>query len=247
MTTSAAAETAFSNFTLPTPIETAVSPFWETIQENRYFLLQQAKVRKSSIIRNVLGTVQNVLDTKQSPYRLLYRRASGSCLQIAVAETEKQADTVWRWIEINLLPPLGILDGSEKEEFVATKINSIVTRRDTGTDEISADPNVRTASRSFRRTFDVPVTERLVNYYSCAYYTKRMTTQGWLYLSENYIAFYSYLLGYETKLLLELKSIQDIRKEKSKRGVFADAIRLIMKDRTEHFLSNLFKRDQISQ
>lgn len=34
---------------------------------------------------------------------------------------------------------------------------------DAGTDEISADANVRTASRSFRQTFDVPATERLVN------------------------------------------------------------------------------------
>lgn len=32
---------------------------------------------------------------------------------------------------------------------------------------------------------------------------------------------------------MELRSIQDIRKEKSKRGVFSDAIKLVMKDRTE--------------
>ena len=69
--------------------------------------------------------------------------------------------------------------------------------------------------------------------YSCAYYTNRFTSQGWLYISENYVAFYSYLLGYETKLLVELKAIQDIRKEKSKRGVFSDAIKLVMKDKTE--------------
>ncbi|ORY91928.1 hypothetical protein BCR43DRAFT_446009 [Syncephalastrum racemosum] len=63
----------------------------------------------------------------------------------------------------NLLPSLNVLDETEKEEFVATKINSIVTRRDAGTDEISTDEKVRSASRSFRQTFDVPVTERLVN------------------------------------------------------------------------------------
>ena len=39
------------------------------------------------------------LDTKQSPYRILYRRADGTCLQIAVGETEKQTDLSWRWIE----------------------------------------------------------------------------------------------------------------------------------------------------
>lgn len=69
--------------------------------------------------------------------------------------------------------------------------------------------------------------------YSSAYHTNRFTSQGWLYISENYLAFYSFLLGYETKLLLELKDIQDIKKERSKRGVFSDAIKISMKDKSE--------------
>lgn len=123
---------------------------------------------------------------------------------------------------------------------------------DSGTDEISTDEKVRKASRSFRQTFDVSPTERLVNCkhvwiyvkiyltdnlfcvdYSSAYHTNRFTSQGWLYISENYLAFYSFLLGYETKLLLELKDIQDIKKERSKRGVFSDAIKISMKDKSE--------------
>lgn len=69
--------------------------------------------------------------------------------------------------------------------------------------------------------------------YSSAYHTNRFTSQGWLYISENYLAFYSFLLGYETKLLIELKDIQDIKKEKSKRGVFSDAVKISMKDKSE--------------
>lgn len=135
---------------------------------------------------------------------------------------------------------------------------------DSGTDEISTDEKVRKASRSFRQTFDVSPSERLVNCkdkqhsyvscincipvsidYSCAYHTNRFTSQGWLYISENYLAFYSFLLGYETKVLIELKNIEDIKKERSKRGVFPDAIKAILKDKTEHFFSNLFKRDEV--
>lgn len=59
------------------------------------------------------------------------------------------------------------------------------------------------------------------------------------------MAFYSFLLGYETKVLIELKDIQDIKKERSKRGVFPDAIKTVLKDKTEHFFSNLFKRDEV--
>lgn len=44
---------------------------------------------------------------------------------------------------------------------------------------------------------------------------------------------------------MELKDIQDIKKEKSKRGVFSDAIKLVTKDKQEHFFSNLFKRDEV--
>ncbi|CAO3648391.1 unnamed protein product [Mucor hiemalis] len=197
-------------------------------------------------MRSVLGTLQNVLDTKQSPYRILFRRAgSASFLQVAVAETEKKAEVAWSWLESNLLPLLDSLDAEEREPFVVTKINSIVTRRDSGTDEISTDEKVRKASRSFRQTFDVSSSERLVNYYSSAYHTNRFTSQGWLYISENYLAFYSFLLGYETKLLIELKDVQDIKKEKSKRGVFSDALKISMKDKSEHFFSNLFKRDEV--
>ncbi|GAN11449.1 TBC-domain-containing protein [Mucor ambiguus] len=234
---------AFELFTLPTQVDN--STFWTNLKENNYFILQQTKTQKSGLMRSVLGTLQNVLDTKQSPYRILFRRVNGTSLQVAVAETEKKAAIAWGWIESNLLPLLDSLDNDETEPFVVTKINSIVTRRDSGTDEISTDEKVRKASRSFRQTFDVSPTERLVNYYSSAYHTNRFTSQGWLYISENYLAFYSFLLGYETKLLLELKDIQDIKKERSKRGVFSDAVKISMKDKSEHFFSNLFKRDEV--
>ncbi|KAG2237622.1 hypothetical protein INT48_004525 [Thamnidium elegans] len=236
---------AFELFTLPTQVDNGA--FWTNLKETNFFILQQAKTQKNGLMRSVLGTLQNVLDTKQSPYRILFRRASGSSfLQVAVAETEKKAEVVWAWIESNLSTLLDSLENDEREPFVVTKINSIVTRRDSGTDEISTDEKVRKASRSFRQTFDVSPSERLVNYYSSAYHTNRFTSQGWLYISENYLAFYSFLLGYETKLLIELKDIQDIKKEKSKRGVFSDAIKISMKDKSEHFFSNLFKRDEVS-
>lgn len=63
-------------------------------------------------------------------------------------------------------------------------------------------------------------------------------------MSENYIGFHSYILGVETKELIELKEIQEIKKEKSK-GIFDDSLRLITKDKQEYFLSNLFKRDEV--
>lgn len=57
-----------------------------------------------------------------------------------------------------------------------------------------------------------------------------------MYISENYIGFHSFLLGTELKLLIELKDIQEIKKEKSK-GIFDDSIRLITKKKEEVGLS----------
>ncbi|KAI8969957.1 hypothetical protein BDF20DRAFT_95867 [Mycotypha africana] len=156
---------AFELFTLPVHVE--INTFWTTLKENSYFLLQQTKTQKNGLMRSVLGTLQNVLDTKQSPYRILFRRLDGTFLQVAVAETEKKIDVAWLWIETNLNPLLGNLEEEEREPFVTTKINSIVTRRGAITDEISEDEKVRKVSRSFRQTFEVAPTERLV---SCKVY-----------------------------------------------------------------------------
>lgn len=186
-----------------------------------------------------------MFDTKQAPFRILFRRqVHAQALMIAEAETQKNIDHAWNWVQENFVVGLQVLDDAqEKEEWVLTKIRSLVTRADKGTDDITSDEKVRSASRAFRQTFNVPLSERLVSYYSCSYHGKVMN-QGWMYISENYLCFYSFMLGMETKIFLELKDVGDLQKEKSKRGVFADAIRVVMKDDQEYFFSNLFHRDE---
>ncbi|POG64713.1 hypothetical protein GLOIN_2v1672634, partial [Rhizophagus irregularis DAOM 181602=DAOM 197198] len=104
-------------------------------------------------------------DTKQPPFRIIFRAEFTSIsLQIAVSQTEKGINEAWKWVEDNLVLGLTKLDDpSEKENYVVTKINSLVTRQDKGTDEVSEDESVRSASRAFRQTFDIAPTERLVN------------------------------------------------------------------------------------
>ncbi|KAG1460472.1 hypothetical protein G6F56_005941 [Rhizopus delemar] len=111
---------------------------------------------------------------------------------------------------------------------------------DSGTDELSSDEKVRNASRTFRQIFDIPPSERFVNYYSCSHRAR----QGWLYISENYVGFHSFVLGLEKKTLLELKDVQELNKERSK-GIFDDSLRVITKDKEEYHFSNMFKRDEI--
>lgn len=190
-------------------------------------------------------------DTKLPPYRILFQRdVNTMCLQIAVAESDRAIDAAWFWIEKNMMPELETIDHPfEKEKWVAEKIHMIVTAIEYGSDELSSDENVRNASRTFRQIFDIPHSERFVSCksyfffliritlfilyldYSCAYKGR----QGWLYMSENYIGFHSFLLGAETKILIELKDIQELKKEKSK-GIFDDSLRIITKDKEEVML-----------
>lgn len=109
------------------------------------------------------------------------------------------------------------------------------------------DDIIRNASRTFRQTFNVKSTERLVNCkrkkindlikcdvdlffldYSCSCNSR----QGWMYISENYLAFYSYLIGFELKVLIELKDIKDIFKEPI-RKLFRHSMRVTTKDNQE--------------
>ncbi len=41
-----------------------------------------------------------------------------------------------------------------------------------------------------------------VSYYSCSLWKGRIPLQGWMYLTVNHLAFYSFLLGKEEKFLL---------------------------------------------
>ncbi|KAF9110868.1 hypothetical protein BGX27_005761 [Mortierella sp. AM989] len=225
-------------FILPTPCDQN-NPLFDTVQSTENFVLQRTKASKSQFLNSFLGTIQNVFDTKQAPFRILFRRqVQAQALMIAEAETQRNIDHAWSWVQENFVIGLQVLDDAqEKEEWVLTKIRSLVTRADKGTDDITSDEKVRSASRAFRQTFNVLPSERLVSYYSCSYHSKMMN-QGWMYISENYLCFYSFMLGMETKIFLELKDVGDLQKEKSKRGVFADAIRVVMKDGQERLLRN---------
>ncbi|KAJ3100930.1 hypothetical protein HDU97_001814 [Phlyctochytrium planicorne] len=134
-------------------------------------------------------------------------------------------------------------DPSDKESFAVSKFQSLVTSNEKDSDEKSSDAKFRAASRAWRQIFKLPENERLVNFYSCAYH-KKLINQGWLYLSMSYICFYSFVFGVETKIMIELKDIEELQRDKSKRGVFSDAIRIVTKNKTEHLFSNLFNRDE---
>lgn len=64
----------------------------------------------------------------------------------------------------------------------------------------------REALRKFELHFSLPSSEKLVTYYSCCCWKGRVPRQGFLYLSINHMAFYSFLLGKEGLYTNDMKS-----------------------------------------
>ncbi|KAJ3052498.1 hypothetical protein HK097_006137, partial [Rhizophlyctis rosea] len=217
-----------------------------SLQENDLFLLQKLKEQEGTVMKSVWATLQNVFDTKQPPFRILLKSPQSSDVahMVSTADTLKAAERDWNWIQEKFGEELAELeDPHDKEAYAVSKFQSLVTSEDNDTDEKSTDAKFRAAARSWRQIFHMPENERLVNFYSCAYH-KKLLNQGWMYLSVSYLCFYSFVLGTETKVVIELKDIEELSKEKSKRGVFSDAIRIVTRNKTEHMFSNLFHRDE---
>ncbi len=92
----------------------------------------------------------------------------------------------------------------------------------------------------FQRMFKLPSNEVLVDDYSCAYLNK-ILLQGRMYLSENYVCFYSKVFAYETKLKIPVSDILGIQK-KTTAIVFANAIELKTSEK-EYFFGSFLTRD----
>lgn len=75
--------------------------------------------------------------------------------------------------------------------------------------KISSD--YKEAILKFRQTFNMPVEEKLVNWYSCALIDK-LVWQGWIYLSQNHCCFYNYFLGKEHKLIIRWTDVRNLTK-----------------------------------
>ncbi|XP_063752079.1 protein Aster-B isoform X2 [Eleginops maclovinus] len=103
-------------------------------------------------------------------------------------------------------------------------------------------PTYKQRNEDFRKLFkQLPDTERLIVDYSCAL-QRDILLQGRLYLSENWICFYSNIFRWETLLMVRLKDICSMTKEKTAR-LIPNAIQLCT-DNEKHFFSSFGARDR---
>ncbi|XP_032085002.1 protein Aster-B isoform X4 [Thamnophis elegans] len=103
-------------------------------------------------------------------------------------------------------------------------------------------PTYKQRNEDFRKLFkQLPETERLIVDYSCAL-QRDILLQGRLYLSENWICFYSNIFRWETLLTVRLKDICTMTKEKTAR-LIPNAIQ-VCTDTEKHFFTSFGARDR---
>uniref|UniRef100_A0A8C7JGE3 GRAM domain containing 1Bb n=1 Tax=Oncorhynchus kisutch TaxID=8019 RepID=A0A8C7JGE3_ONCKI len=116
--------------------------------------------------------------------------------------------------------------------------------QDLESEEVPAvlSPTYKQRNEDFRKLFkQLPDTERLIVDYSCAL-QRDILLQGRLYLSENWICFYSNIFRWETLLTVRLKDICTMTKEKTAR-LIPNAIQ-VSTDGDKHFLTSFGARDR---
>ncbi|KAG9508510.1 TBC1 domain family member 9, partial [Fragariocoptes setiger] len=216
---------------------------WVTELANPYFVLQRRKGHGTKGFSSILvGTIDSVLDSRPAPYRILFQ-APSSDINFTIAASISRSDIMknWEWLENNLKRTLISFDDSnEIVDFVKCKIESLVAQNLSVHQAARLDGQVASDSQEFRVTaqkfikiFSLDPDERLVNYYSCSYWSGRLPYQGLLYLSVNYLAFYSKFLSRETRIMLRWSDITMI--EQTTSIIFTDTICISTKDQNYEF------------
>ncbi|XP_042295990.1 protein Aster-A isoform X1 [Sceloporus undulatus] len=103
-------------------------------------------------------------------------------------------------------------------------------------------PTYKQRNEDFRRIFKgLPEAERLLVDYSCAL-QRDILLQGRLYLSENWICFYSNIFRWETTISIQLKEVTCLKKEKTAK-LIPNAIQ-ICTETEKHFFTSFGARDR---
>ena len=193
--------------------------FWQTERVNRNFILQRRKGRGTQGLSSILvRTWDSVLDTKPPPFRILYQEdGSDMFLMISGCMTSEEAMEDWNWLERDLVSVLDRFETpDEVTDFVTGKISSIVATNLPVTDsaEVNETSDFRTARAKMAKLFNLSLeTDKLVSYYSCTNWQGKLPAQGWIYLTVNHLAFYSFLLGVETKVLVRWTDVTNIERQ----------------------------------
>ncbi|CAD5220398.1 unnamed protein product [Bursaphelenchus okinawaensis] len=212
-------------------------PFWTTERANLFFVLQKRKAQGKGLGSLFVATIDSVFDTKSLPYRIIYHY-DGDDLSIstvlAVSLSLKEIQTHWEYLEKAVLPVLAKFESeAEAREFVMTKVESLFETEKNKKVSNEAEPTKDVVSHKFHKLFDLPADEKLVNYYAGTYWKGRTPFQGKVYFSVNFLCFYSFLVGKQTKIQIRWTEITKL--EKNAPLLFPQTFTVVTRNETYDF------------
>ncbi|XP_061454946.1 TBC1 domain family member 8B isoform X2 [Rhineura floridana] len=214
---------------------------WVLERSNQYFVLQRRRgygEEGGGLAGLLVGTLDAVLDStsKVAPFRILHQTPDSQVYwSIACGASREEITEHWDWLEHNVMKTLSVFDSNEDiTSFVHGKIRGLIAEEGKGSLMKEEDPEkFREAHLKFGKCFGLAEQEKLVTYYSCSYWRGRMPCQGWLYLSTNFLSFYSFLLGAEIKLVISWDEISKL--EKTSNVILTESIHVCSRGEDHYF------------
>uniref|UniRef100_A0A8D1DQC6 TBC1 domain family member 8B n=1 Tax=Sus scrofa TaxID=9823 RepID=A0A8D1DQC6_PIG len=215
---------------------------WLMERSNDYFVLQRRRgygeEGGGGLTGLLVGTLDSVLDStaKVAPFRILHQTPDSQVyLSIACGANREEITKHWEWLEQNIMKTLSVFDSNEDiTNFVQGKIRGLIAEEGKHSFAKEDDPEkFREALLKFEKCFGLPEQEKLVTYYSCSYWKGRVPCQGWLYLSTNFLSFYSFLLGSEIKLIISWDAVSKL--EKTSNVILTESIHVCSQGENHYF------------
>uniref|UniRef100_A0A3P9N139 TBC1 domain family member 8 n=1 Tax=Poecilia reticulata TaxID=8081 RepID=A0A3P9N139_POERE len=215
---------------------------WVTVRSNDFFLLQKRRghgEHTNKITGLLVGALDTVLDSnaRVTPFRILLQVPNSQVSWvIASGAAIEEVNKHWDWLVHNLLQSLSVFENKEDAaSFVKGKVKGLIAEEVRGRQAAQEeDPEkFREALLKFELHFGLPSSEKLVTYYSCCCWKGRVPRQGFLYLSVNHMAFYSFLLGKEVKFVIPWAEVT--RLERVSTALMTEAIRVTTRKRQREF------------
>ncbi|XP_051762532.1 TBC1 domain family member 8 [Ctenopharyngodon idella] len=215
---------------------------WVTDKSNDYFLLQHRRGHGDTggkITGLLVGALDTVLDSnaRAAPFRIvLHVPGSQVSWVIASGATIEEVLKHWKWLDQNILPYMAVFENKEDAaSFVQGKVKGLIAEEVLGGQAAGEDDPARFREdlARFEQRFGLPQREKLVTHYSCCCWKGHVPRQGSLYLTTNHIAFYSFLLGKEVKLLVPWAEVT--RLERVSVGLLTDVIRVHTRRKQREF------------
>jgi hypothetical protein len=97
----------------------------------------------------------------------------------------------------------------------------------------SAEVTREAILQKFHKIFDLPTDEKLVNYYSATLWQGRKPIQGKIYFSVNFLCFYSFIVGKQTRILIRWTEITKL--DKNEPLLFPQTIKVVTRNASYEF------------